>query len=715
MFPPSSHIVVKTRRGPRSEASEEEEADDGSQPKPENVTPLPSPAKNWTGEEWRASNQDGNSRAWNENSGKKNYWDWYNKPNWQTSHKAEWGRSRWYDNHRTASNSRGWHTAAHAKPPRKENGGQVREGGPIIRGAHSKSMAKKSVKSQPGDSIPPGSTNRRASAARPWTAPTHVDETAAGSKRRDETSHRSGDRRRRSPSRGRSRSRSSTERRTVKSRHASDRRSSRDRTRQKRRHRRRRERPSSTDASDSYETYIGKSEAAWESYDSDEDSRSWTFGKEDSARKIAAFNSVIKKLNSGAGGEATDVQRCVAPRESTSDLNMPSPEGQSEHPISKVSSAADSGTERLRRPQDCEPHASVEGSVDVARANTESQCTGTPTTKKKKRKRRVKPEAVQSMRCRPVWVGGCRNQDLDAGSGCRLRDAGCGRRDAGARFRDPCSQGPATPDPGGRGLARPPQNIFRAQGMGCTQAEVIPVAVGQEEGPNGEANGERRALARDSSNGASGVDGAELRAVPVPPPLGGMAAQYPCRVGVDGSIAGIFLQAQVAVQGFAPRHTLASAAPENARSGTYVAGDARGCILNVVAPLPTEHRVRPRSTDCSNESPRPRPSCMPASSSPPYVAGRPLVHETVPPGSGTAWSDSRQHDGQRRNGQSGPSSSRGVNRRVAPSGGGPARRYRPSKGQRDNEKKERIETNGTASKRNGTASKTTGRGRLARR
>ena len=81
VFPPSSHIVVKTRRGPRSEASEEAEADDGSQPKPENVTPLPSPAKKWTGEEWRASNPDGNSRAWNENSGKKNYWDWYNKPN----------------------------------------------------------------------------------------------------------------------------------------------------------------------------------------------------------------------------------------------------------------------------------------------------------------------------------------------------------------------------------------------------------------------------------------------------------------------------------------------------------------------------------------------------------------------------------------------------------------------------------------------------------
>ena len=431
MFPPSSHIVVKTRRGPRSEASEEEEPDDGSQPKPENVTPLPSEAKNWRDDEWLNSNPDGNSRAWNENSVKNNYWDEFNKPNWQTSHKAEWGRSRWCDNNRTASNSRLWHTTAHAKPPRKENVEQVREGGPIIRGAHSKSMAKKPVKSQPGDSIPPGSTNRRASVARPWEAPTHLDETAAGSKRRDGTSHRSGDRRRRSPSRRRSRSRSSTERRTVKSRHASDRRSSRDRTRQERRHRVRRQRPrspSSTDSSDSYETYIGKSKPARESYDSDEVSRRRTFGKEGSAManmpcKIAAFNTALKKLGGAAGVEATDLQRCVAPRESTSDLNMPSPEGQSEHPISKVSSASDSGTERLRRPQDCEPHACVEGSVDVARANRKSQCTGTPTTKKR-RKRRVKPEAVQSMRCRPVWVGGCRNQDLDAGSGCRPRDAG---------------------------------------------------------------------------------------------------------------------------------------------------------------------------------------------------------------------------------------------------------------------------------------------------
>ena len=225
VFPPSSHTVVKTRRGPRSEELEEAEADDGSGPKPEDVTPLPSPAKNWRDDEWRDSNPDGNSRAWNENSVKNHYWNGYNKPNSQTSHKAEWGRSRWCDNNRTASNSRRWHTTAHAKPPRKENVEQVREGGPIIRGAHSKSMAKKPVKSQPGDSIPPGSTNRRASAARPWEAPTHLDETAAGSKRRDETSHRSGDRRRRSPSRRRSRSRSSTERRAVKSRHASDRRS----------------------------------------------------------------------------------------------------------------------------------------------------------------------------------------------------------------------------------------------------------------------------------------------------------------------------------------------------------------------------------------------------------------------------------------------------------------------------------------------------------
>ena len=203
------------------------------------------------------------------------------------------------------------------------------------------------------------------------------------------------------------------------------------RTRQERRHRPRRQRPrspSSTDSSDSYETYIGKSKPARESYDSDEVSRRRTFGKEGSAManmpcKIAAFKTVLEKLRGAAGVEATDLQRCVSPRESTSDLNMPSPEGQSEHPISKVSSAADSGTERLRRPQDCEPHACEEGSVDVARANRKSQCTGTP-TRKKKRRRRVKPEAVQSMRCRPVWVGGCRNQDLDAGSGCRPRDAG---------------------------------------------------------------------------------------------------------------------------------------------------------------------------------------------------------------------------------------------------------------------------------------------------
>jgi hypothetical protein len=279
--------------------------------------------------------------------------------------------------------------------------------------------------------------------------------------------------------------------------------------------------------------------------------------------------------------------------------------------------------------------------------------------------------------------------------------------------------------------------------MGCTQAEVIPVAVGQEEGPNGEANGERRALARDSSNGASGVDSAELKAVPVPPPVGGMAAQQPaamplkgviadaqskpvvaCRLGVDGSMAGIYFQAQVALQGLAP---------QNARIGTYVAGDARGCAFNVVAPRPTEQLVRPWSTDCANESPRPRPSCMPALSSLPYVADAPFVHETVPPGSGSAWSDSRQHDGQCWNGQwrngwqepgqpqhqsgdrSGPSSSRQVNRQAAPSGGGPAIRKRPSKRQRDNEKKKRSMTNGTASKRNGTARKTTRRGRLTRR